>query len=168
VESALNVLEKFAHTHHIELKWPISVDVLSSFINWCVFHKNLAPSSITSYMSHIKLIHCLRGFDASACENFLCKTQLKGAKNLQFYKPTFPMKKVMNLPLLKILGHSIAISSWTDHSKSLVWAASCVAFFGSFRFGELLPKTKFAFNSLENLMWSDLKFFDDDSIQFHI
>jgi hypothetical protein len=70
--------------------------------------------------------------------------------------------------LLKILGHSIAISNWSDHSKCVIWSASCVAFFGSFRFGKFLPKNDKSFNIHEALMWSDVKIFDDNSIQIHV
>jgi hypothetical protein len=37
--------------------------------------------------------------------------------------------------------------------------------FGSFRFGELLAKTESSFNPFETLLWSDIKFFADHSVQ---
>jgi len=74
----------------------------------------------------------------------------------------------MTLSLLKILGHSIAVSSWSDHSKCVVWTASCVAFFGSFRFGELLATSATEFNCFETLLWSDIRFIDENSIQIHV
>ncbi len=51
-------------------------------------------------------------------------------------------KKDMALSLLKILGHSIAKSNWTNFSKNVQWSASCMSFFGSFRLVKLLPKLK--------------------------
>jgi len=87
IDSALNMLEKFAHANKLTVVWPIALDTLTGFIDWAIFHKKLAPSSVKSYLSHIKLVHKLRGLDISACENFMCKTQLKGARNLDFYNP---------------------------------------------------------------------------------
>jgi hypothetical protein len=74
----------------------------------------------------------------------------------------------MTLSLLKLLGHSIAVSLWSDHSKCVIWTASCVAFFGSFRFGELLASSSSFFNVYETLLWSDIRFIDENSIQIHV
>jgi len=169
INSALNILEKFAIFENIKLSWPVSEYILIKFIDWAASTRNLAPSSISSYMSHIKLIHKLRGLNSDACDSFICKTQIKGAKNLKFYETTFDhIKKVMTLPLLKILGHSIAVSNWSDHSKCIVWSAACIAFFGSFRFGEILPKNDRTFDTFETLMWTDVKMFNDESVQIHV
>jgi len=165
----MNILEKFASVTHCVISWPVKEHVLIDFVDWAVSSRKLAPSSISSYMSHIRLIHKLRGMDYSACDSFICKTQIKGAKNLKFYEPNFDhMKKVMTLPLLKILGHSIAVCNWSEHSKCIVWSAACIAFFGSFRFGELLPRTCNDFDVFETLMWSDVKNFSDASVQIHV
>ncbi len=45
----------------------------------------------------------------------------------------------MTFHLLKILGYEIATSHWKQDSKVVCWPASCIAFFGSFRIGEILP-----------------------------
>jgi hypothetical protein len=166
--SALNTFEKFTRDCNVSISWPLSKEVISNFIHWCSLEKNLAASTITSYMSHLKLIHNLRGLDASNCEDFVCRTQIRGAKNLQFYsEQNSNAKKVMTLPLLKILGHSIAISDWSVHSKSVIWCGFTIAFFGSFRFGELLCKSENSFNKFETLLWSDVRIFEDGSVQIH-
>jgi len=90
---------------------------------------------------------------------------IRGAKNLQFYSGRQDFgKKVMTLPLLRIFGHNLASSNWTENSKSVVWTAACVAFFGSFRFGELLPKKDDSFNCFETLLWSDIRILNDGSV----
>jgi len=119
-------------------------------------------------MSHIKLIHKLRGLDTSHCEDHHTKFLLRGAKNLHFYEQKKPAsKKAMSLPLLKILGHEIAAANWSVDSKLVVWTACCLGFFGSFRMGELLPKYSSTFNPFETMLWSDIQFFDDNSVRLH-
>ena len=136
ISCVLNLLDKFSIYHGTPVTWPLSQNFISDLIHWLVFVRHLAPSSITTYLSHIKLIHKLRGLDFSVCESFLCKTLMRGAKNLQFYSDTTHVtKKVMTLPLLKLIGHEIAKSSWSNFSKCLIWCACTTAFFGSFRFG---------------------------------
>jgi len=44
----------------------------------------------------------------------------------------------MTLALLKLIGHQIAKSDWSDDSKLTVWGACTTAFFGAFRIGEIL------------------------------
>ena len=49
----------------------------------------------------------------------------------------------MTLELLKILGHEIAKTDWPENSKQVLWCACTTAFFGSFRLGEILPKSEY-------------------------
>ncbi len=64
---------------------------------------------------------------------------LKGAKNLATYNEIFkPAKFVMSFHLLKLIGHEIAKSNWDKDKKLVIWTACCIAFFGSFRLGEIL------------------------------
>ncbi len=72
----------------------------------------------------------------------------------------------MTFPLLKILGHEIANSGWTEESKTVLWAACCVAFFGSFQLGEILPDEKNS--SHENLTWDQVHFSDSGSAIINI
>ncbi len=98
------------HMHYIH----VLKETVRTFIHWCTFVRNLSPNTITLYMSHLKMIHNLRGVDDRSCTSFLSKTQIRGAKNLKFYsEEKCQVKKVMTLPLLKILGHSIANSDWS-------------------------------------------------------
>ena len=76
-------------------------------------------------------------------------------------------RKVMTLPLLRILGHQIANSGWRSDSKQVFWTAAVLAFFGSFRFGEILCPKENSFNSKECLLWEDI-LFSKDSVTIHI
>ena len=108
IVTTLNVFEKFERYKMQKFPLPLNSIVVSDFIHWASFERNLAPSSITAYISNLKLVHNLRNLDASACENMLCKTQIRGAKNLMFYRYSDSNhKKVMTLPLLKLMGHEI-------------------------------------------------------------
>ena len=73
----------------------------------------------------------------------------------------------MTLPLLKILGHQIAASDWSEDSKQVLWTAMTVAFFGSFRFGEILCSSPSKFVENESLLWKDV-IFKEDSVLIKI
>jgi hypothetical protein len=84
---------------------------------------------------------------------------LKGAKNLEFYSNiTKEARKALSFPLLKVLSHEISLTNWSDNKKQVIWTAMSVAFFGSFRLGELLTSFRMTFNEAETLLWEDLIF----------
>jgi integrase len=110
----------------------------------------------------------LRKLDSSGCQDFLVKQTLKGAENLEFYKSfSSSCRKVMSFPLLKILSHSIATQSWPECDKQCFWTAYAVAFYGSFRFGELVSESENSFNERDTLLWSDITF-GNDFVVIHV
>ena len=86
---------------------------------------------------------------------------------MELYKNiTKKCKSTMDLDLLKKLGHQIAKSSMSQHDKKVYWVACTLAFWGSFRMGELLEKTENEL-SVEAMTWSDIKDLGD-SITVHV
>ena len=81
---------------------------------------------------------------------------LKGAVNLNSYSVNpKPRKVVVTLSILKLIGHELSLSGWCEAKKAAYWAACTVAFFGSFRMGELLCLNDNNF-SKDTLLWSDV------------
>jgi hypothetical protein len=164
----LNTLEKCESDIGMRFAWPLNETAVAYFINWSSFVKKHSPNTTATYLSMIKVIHDLRRIDSSACNSFISKTLLRGAENLRFYNSEVTHnKKVMTLPLLKLIGHEIANENWSMKSKSVVWTALLVGFWGSFRFGELLMKDENSFHEKENLLWSDIQFIENDSVIIH-
>lgn len=91
--SAFNCFQKFCCEKNFDCSFPVNEYTLGSFINWATFERNISPSTISAYMSHIKLLHKLQGYTTIGCDSFLCKTQVKGAQNLQFYKQNYSHTK---------------------------------------------------------------------------
>jgi hypothetical protein len=93
---------------------------------------------------------------------------LKGAKNLATYNEICkPAKFVMSFHLLKLIGHEIAKSNWDKDKKLVIWTACCVAFFGSFRLGQILPRES-SENSWESLKWKQVVFTQKNSVIINI
>jgi hypothetical protein len=96
------------------------------------------------------------------------KALIRGAENLRLYDlPAKETRKVMTLPLLKILGHALASCDWSADSVQIFWTCSLLMFFGSLRIGEVLPPSSNKFNSFETLLWKDV-IFRKDSVLVHI
>ncbi len=134
---------------------------------WALNKCNMSPNSLKVYLSDLKLAHKLRNCPCYFENDFFISSMIKGAKNLNLYTNIFkPAKFVMSFPLLKLLGHEIAKSNWPNESKIVVWAACCIAFFSSFRLGQILPDNKS--NSPELLTWDRVHFTDSGSAIINI
>ena len=121
--------------------------------------KVISDSTVQAYISSISLVHKLKEMDNRACYNFTVKLMLRGAENMTVYEPSkICNRNIMTLPLLKILGNKIAHTNWSVESKQIFWTVSCIAFFGSFRMGELLNSTMTKVDLYTTLLWKDIKF----------
>jgi len=136
------------------------------FVEWSFYTRKLSAPTIKSYVSNIATLHKLNGLEEKFSSNFVLKTAIRGIENLSLNtRNSHTQRKAMTLHLLKILGHEVARKNWSKDSKVVVWSAMCTAFFGSFRIGELLAKTEFSYNPTEILVWENVKFLGDNSIQ---
>jgi hypothetical protein len=151
--SALNSLNQFAQACNQPLVWPLTSTCLRSYVAWALNTKKLSVATTRLYLSDLKNAHKLKNLCTSNFSDFYCLSMLKGAQNLSMYNGIINHSKLaMTFPLLKILGHEIAVCNWPTNSKRVVWAASCVAFFGSFRMGELLANKEHCVET-ETLTW---------------
>jgi hypothetical protein len=155
--SALNCFRDFENDSNCNYNWPLTENVICDFVSYALLTKQLKNSTVKSYLASLAFYHKLRSWDSSACSSFIANTMLKGAKNIELYSEISKQaRKVMTYPLLKILSHQIATSTWSDKDKQVLWTLFSVAFFGSFRFGELIASKVSACNLNEDLLWSDI------------
>jgi len=166
--SAVSCYEKVIREKELEMSWPFPLSNVQMFINWAILEKELSPNTVRPYIHHLATIHKQKNFDEKNCKNFANEAMIRGAENLSFYDGRkLEQKNVMTLPLLRVLGHEVCVSDWSEHSKSVIWCACTCAFFGSFRLGELLSKEENRFNPFETLLWRDVTFLKDDSVKIH-
>jgi hypothetical protein len=131
--------------------------------------KGLKTSSIKIYLASLETLHVVRAESASVFQHKLVKIHLRGAANLELYKaPAKATRKVMSLPLLKLLGHEIASVGWQEDSRRVVWSAACLAFFGALRMGEILSPREGSFCPEETLLWRDVKQIDEGHLLIHL
>jgi Leucine-rich repeat (LRR) protein len=104
---------------------------ICEFAAWALEEKELMPSTVTSYLSSLSTIQELKGFKNHNCLTPLAKKVIRGAQNLRFYANMCKCtRKVITLPMLKLIGHEIEKSDWTKNSKQVLWSACITAFLG--------------------------------------
>ncbi len=161
--ATMNSLKAFSLHSNIAISWPLSKNLVRSYVNWALSVKKLRPESVKVYISDLKLAHKLRDKQIEFDNDFFINSMLKGAKNISLYtKISRSQKFVMTFPLIILLGHEIASSNWDPASKLVFWSACCTAFFGSFRLCEILPKSEK--NEPETLTWDRVRFTQKNSI----
>ena len=104
--SALKSFKKFEIFSEQNFQWPLSKECVRGYIFWAVSKTKLRPSTVQSYVASFSFIHKINDLDSKNCSDFVVKSLKRGAENLNFYREiTVNSRKVMTLPLLKILGH---------------------------------------------------------------
>ena len=152
-ESAWNCYRAFESDTSVNYQWPISQICLNNFITWCMYKKNLMASTIQSYVNCLCSIHQLMDHDSLIFSSLVTKAIIRGTVNLETSKSLYKhTRKLFTLPLLKLLGHEIANSNWSDDSKRIFWTCTCTSFFGSFRIGELLAHSKNSYDPSSTLL----------------
>ncbi len=157
--SALNCARTYG-----SFSWPMDVTFLRSFTSWALTSRGFSPQTVSIYLSDLKLAHKLRNLDSSQFDDFFVKSMLKGAEKLLLYSTICKKTRlVLTYPLLRLLGNEIAVSDWSDDRKRTFWTACCLAFFASFRLGEILSPSESSF-SRETLTWDNIQIFEDHAV----
>jgi len=168
-DSAVKSFSCFEKYSNVTTSWPLSEKILMDYAVWAFKTAKVKGATVEAYLHLLKGVHKLKNLDTRGFDSYALKALIKGKQNLEVYdSEAKATRKVMTLALLKLLGHAIAKSGWSDNSKLVVWGAATVAFFGSLRCGEILPQNEKSFNPSDTLLWKDVKIFDDDHVLLHI
>jgi hypothetical protein len=165
-KSAVNSYTNFCSGEDIDEMWPANLDILKRYIEWAALEKGLSHSSIRSYLSSIRMAHTFMKLDPKVFDHEIIKLMLRGVENTSelTYNPT---RKIITIPILKLIGHELACLDWSTYSKQVYWSTCCTAFFGSTRMGEILAETEHKFDPTSTLTWRDLNF-GNEKILLHI
>jgi hypothetical protein len=162
-----NSLKNFAIDLDITLQWPVDIEIVRTYVVWCISKKNLKTSTVKLYLSAIKMGHTLQGLTpVDYHKDKIIDMLMSGAANVE---PT-PVKtrRAMNISTLLLLGHRIACTSWNKLSKQVVWAACTTCFFTSARLGEILASKPSDFDRKSTLCWTNVTFLDKEEMIIYI
>ena len=116
--------------------------------------RSLKPSSISSSLNIIGILHKEFGLPNPLLDNWPLKSLLTGIKRAIGMPPN---QKLPITPSLLLRLH--ATLNFTKSFDSSFWAICLVAFYGLFRKSHLLPMSAQKFDSSKQLTKSDFKFF---------
>ena len=171
-EAGWAAFDNFQQQGGKKFTWPLADETIRDFAIWCVSVKNLQPGTASTYLQALSMAHKLKGLGKmGGMKDELLNLILKGAErdpSKQGFVQEKVGRRVVSLPLLKVLGHKLSKSGWDSTTIQTIWAACTVAFFTSARMGELLAPSEASFDPTTTLTWQDVKFRKDGSILIHI
>jgi hypothetical protein len=149
---------------------PLSMEVVRAFATFCIAVKKLKSSSVKTYLSSIVHVHRLHGYTKFEIKDQIVASILRGAEHVQMLEPvaTGSRRRVMTIQLLRHLGHRLAVSGWSAHTRQVLWSVCTLAFFTSARMGELLAPGEHDFDPASTLTWSCIRFRPDNSFLIHV
>jgi hypothetical protein len=167
--SAWNAFKKFEKSLGAPFTWPLPETAYRGFATWCIRTRKLTAATTKAYITALTTAHTLAGLeDCAVRPGRLTHHILAGGKNLEIlYSNKSSTRRSINLTVLKILGHQLAVSSWSPGSKQVVWTAIVTGFFASARMGELLPPDDFSYDPNSTLLWEQVDFRRDGGILLH-
>lgn len=168
--SALNTYQKFCEEIKVPHSWPIDPKRKLGFIVWCHTTRNLSPATVKTYLTSLSTLSNMLIFSPDTeGENKMSKLLLKGMENAK-HSDAKPARKSdpLTFKILSKLRKAIKKKNWKPLSKKTVWTVCCVGYFGSFRAGELLPKSEWKFDKFSDLLWTDVNDTEKEVIKIHV
>jgi len=167
--SALNTFACFEADSRKVFPWPLPLSACRSFIVWGSTVRKLSHSTLKSYLSAIKFMHTLRGFNCDyISKDSTISLLMKGVSKIALSLPSTNIRRVVTIPLLITIGSKIARAPWDPLTKQVIWCAATTSFFGSLRLGEILAPSETEHSMLSDLTWNDVKASSPDSILIRI
>jgi hypothetical protein len=157
--SALMLWKKYAKDS--QLNWRhIQGRGLTGFIGWCNRTEKVSVGTVKLYLSCLRKLGAWkeewrRGEGKELEKSLLRGYQKLGGKNGRKRKPreTVPV----DLNILEEIRRGIKRAGWASGSGKCVWTACLLAFWGSFRLGELFANSAENFDKFTVLLWKDVK-----------
>jgi hypothetical protein len=160
--SAWNAWEKFMSQHGgggLEFTQQKSW----AFLCWCKKEEKLKAETVKQYLGAIEkvsdLLATLQNSENSGTikrEGNFKKILLTGYKNMEKCKGKHKPVKPINLTILHQIQRNLSNTMIGRGSRLAIWAASLLAFWGSFRLAEILPSRRLAFDTFLDLLWNDI------------
>jgi hypothetical protein len=111
--SAWNAFRKFEESLGTPFTWPLPEVAYRGFATWCIRVKKLTAATAKVYITALTTAHTLAGLEDTAVKpGKLTHHILARGKNLEtFDNSKHSTRRSINLTVLKILGHRLAVSS---------------------------------------------------------
>ena len=159
-KTAENHLAKCAADTGNPMTPPLGRRDILLFVGWLLNTRKVRPTTVESYLSGLRTIHLVNGFDTQCLRPEIVKSIITGAKNITAIEDRAcakPRRVPVTLTLLKLLKIELNKLDKTPQFKKLTWAISCILFFGALRVHEILSREALSYDPNFTLLQENLK-----------
>ena len=146
------------------MKIPMNTGKVIIFVSWLLQERGIKSSSVESYLSGLKTLHRTEGHNPPEIRPDLVKSILAGAKNYDNIQDRIRPKSKrlpMSMSALRVLKNELNNQDMTKSDIRMMWAVSCLAFFGSFRMGEILAEAPNSYDKVFTCLAKDVDLKDN-------
>ena len=143
----------------IPLELPLQEDDILVFIHWLAFTRNLAGTTVDTYLSGIRQMHVAHGFEGHSIRTEKVKTIVKGLKHKKVTEKRRAgeeNRRPITVEILTVLKGRIADSDFLGRDQRMIWSVCSTLFHGAFRVHELLCKRADSFDPDFTLLGRDV------------
>ena len=154
--AAMKRFHSFCCCFNVTNPFPVTEQLLCSFVAYLA-DDGLAPQTCKSYLAAVRNMQISLGLPDPRAQSSLpiLKRVQAGISRARILKGA---QSRIRLPITAhILGRiqELLLAS-SNPEKNVVWTIACIAFFGFFRLGELLPTSARSFTPATHLCWGDV------------
>ena len=164
-KTAKNHLDRCQKETKVLMSFPLTTEKVLVYISWLLFQRKVKAKSAEVYVSGLRCLHLINGFENPTLRPGIVKMILNGQNNLDKLKEKIEGKSkriAVTIPILKLIKKNLKKSSMSNMRKNLIWSTSTLAFTGGFRIHELLSKERQSYDPFVTLLGKDLVLKDND------
>ena len=144
----------------VELSFPFGEKEILTYIGWLIDSRKVSAKTVEKYLSGIRLAHMKEGYHVPALRPDIVKAILTGLaqkEKIDLRLGNKAERLPVTISVLNLIRHELIKSPWPVARKRMILTVCYLAFFGSFRIHEILPREKMQFDVQTTLLGSNLK-----------
>ena len=158
-----NVIMKHMENCQVEFamrfNFPMTIDMILTLVGYLREIKKLKAATIENHLCALRYVHLSKGIFLTCLRPEMVKTLLKGMSHDDLKLKRASVDRLpVTLQVMFLLEMEVEdAANWSKEYKLLVWAVATLAFFGSFRCGELLSKKANSIDPEIDLQLKDIR-----------
>ena len=157
--TAHRMFHKFLRVEGRTQSFPVSFYILTQFVVYMFEVRRVKLGTIGQYLSGLRFIHEYSGYPTAVFDDPRIIKLKQGMLNIQRMQlKASTDRRVFTFECLQILNYELSLMSQYGYvDKQTIWCAILLAFWGSMRFGELLPGSH-GVVEIKMLKWSRVRY----------
>ena len=161
--TALNHLKATERETGRDMSLPLREETVLWYVSFLSTTRDVTAKTTEGYLDGLKMIHLAMGIHIPSLKSPLVKLALKGHDKVKMLKSfetvsSKPHRRAITLELLKFFVNFLHEKITSSFNLWAYYALAVVAFFGSFRMGELISKRAGSFDPCLTLLNRDVGF----------